>query len=310
MWSIASVKKKSWNMLKKSYWTAFLIGIITMFAVGNSGIQFPVSINIMATMAQVAIVSSDTEEVTDVQSDVKAQDSSIDEQVMNYDDLYGEDSGAAFFAIAIFAYYIFILLMALAFKIFLLGPLEVGCRRFFTRTIRNESDDLNEVTFGFRKGRYFRSVLGIFIRDLYLMLWGSIPVIVSLIAVGVLNVGRNNQDIGMFAANMGIIFITSIFCYIVMIIKYYSYALVPFILTEDENMRARDAVKKSKMLMRGNKFHLFLLQISFIGWYLLGFLAFFVGTIFVYPYYQMAMGAFYEEVRNIDLKDKIELRQQ
>lgn len=49
--------------------------------------------------------------------------------------------------------------------------------------------------------------------------------------------------------------------------------------------------------MKGNKFRLFKLHFSFIGWFILGVLTFGVGLIFVYPYVQLAVTHFYLELR-------------
>jgi len=53
------------------------------------------------------------------------------------------------------------------------------------------------------------------------------------------------------------------------IVKAYSYAMAPYILAEHPEMTANEAITESKHLMRGNRFRLFCLQISFIGWSIL-----------------------------------------
>lgn len=49
----------------------------------------------------------------------------------------------------------------------------------------------------------------------------------------------------------------------------YSYFLAPFILAENPEMKSRDAIRESKELMKGNRWRLFCLQLSFIGWTIL-----------------------------------------
>ena len=49
------------------------------------------------------------------------------------------------------------------------------------------------------------------------------------------------------------------------IIAEYSYAMTPYILLEHPEMTAREAIAASKDLMKGNKFRLFCLSLSFIG---------------------------------------------
>ena len=53
------------------------------------------------------------------------------------------------------------------------------------------------------------------------------------------------------------------------IIKSYSYAMTPYILAENPDMTATDAITESRRLMKGNKWRLFCLELSFVGWGLL-----------------------------------------
>lgn len=53
------------------------------------------------------------------------------------------------------------------------------------------------------------------------------------------------------------------------IIAYYQYALVEYLIIKEPEIKISGAVKKSKELMKNNKRKLFLLQLSFLGWYIL-----------------------------------------
>ena len=64
----------------------------------------------------------------------------------------------------------------------------------------------------------------------------------------------------------------------------YSYRMVPYILADNPNFGADNAITLSRKMMDGNKFALFVLELSFLGWFLLGLLAFGVGILFVSPY--------------------------
>lgn len=81
------------------------------------------------------------------------------------------------------------------------------------------------------------------------------------------------------------------------IIKYYAYAMTPYIIAEDPEIDAMAAIAKSQEMMRGHKMELFILQFSFIGWYLLAALTFGVGFIFLLPYVKTAEANFYVELR-------------
>jgi len=79
------------------------------------------------------------------------------------------------------------------------------------------------------------------------------------------------------------------------IIASYSYAMVPYLMAEFPDLSVMDALRESKRLMQGNKWRLFCMEISFIGWILLGSLAF-IGFLWVNPYMDAARAAFYMDV--------------
>ena len=82
------------------------------------------------------------------------------------------------------------------------------------------------------------------------------------------------------------------------IIKTYEYAMVPYILADDDNISGKDAFKKSKEMMMGNKWRLFKLEFSFIGWFVLCVLTCGIGTLFLLPYVNAASAEFYAEIKN------------
>ena len=80
------------------------------------------------------------------------------------------------------------------------------------------------------------------------------------------------------------------------IVAGYSYAMTEYILAENPNLTASEAIEQSKTMMYGNRFRLFCLQFSFIGWDILATLAFGIGHLWLTPYKQAATAAFYREV--------------
>ena len=72
-----------------------------------------------------------------------------------------------------------------------------------------------------------------------------------------------------------------------------SYAMAPYILAENPDMTAMEALAASKELMRGNRWRLFCLGISFIGWNLLCVLTLGIGFLWLLPYEEAAQAAFY-----------------
>ena len=65
---------------------------------------------------------------------------------------------------------------------------------------------------------------------------------------------------------------------------------------EFQTLSVDEAIAQSKELMMGNRFRLFCLQLSFIGWDILATLAFGIGHLWLTPYKQAAYAAFYREV--------------
>ncbi|MCF0164738.1 MAG: DUF975 family protein, partial [Bacteroidales bacterium] len=58
-----------------------------------------------------------------------------------------------------------------------------------------------------------------------------------------------------------------------------------------------DTIRLSKNMMKGHKWELFVLQLSFIGWILLSLLSLGIGLLWVIPYMQVAEAHFYEDVK-------------
>lgn len=82
------------------------------------------------------------------------------------------------------------------------------------------------------------------------------------------------------------------------IVKSYSYAMTMYIMQDHPELSGNDAITKSRQMMDGHKFDLFILDLSFIGWYLLGSLTFGILIIFyVEPYRQVTRTNFYEQLR-------------
>lgn len=81
------------------------------------------------------------------------------------------------------------------------------------------------------------------------------------------------------------------------IIISYNYAMVPYILADDPTVSAKEALRMSKEMMYGNRWRLFCLQFSFIGWILLTVLSFGVGSIWLTPYQNAALASFYRELK-------------
>lgn len=151
-----------------------------------------------------------------------------------------------FIALGVLVLVLVVMFIAFAFRIFLGYPLEVGGRCYFKQAAQ-EDINMNYLTFSFSKGRYWNIVKTMLVKGIYIFLWTLLLIIPG-------------------------------------IIKSYAYRMVPYILADNPNIEYNRAIELSNQMTNGQKFDMFVLDLSFIGWYLLGFLAFFVGVFFVMPY--------------------------
>lgn len=147
-------------------------------------------------------------------------------------------------------------------QIFLLAPIEVALINCFLAYDRDQTNTgLIEGMFrrAFDKN-YLHKVLGMFLMFLFVSLWTLLLIIPGLI-------------------------------------KAYAYAMTPFILEENPEMSAYDAIKYSEKIMKGHKWDFFILNLSFIGWYILCCLTFGIGFLWLSPYVQLAQCEFYEDLK-------------
>lgn len=147
-----------------------------------------------------------------------------------------------------------------------------------------------------------------------------VPAIVIIISYILIAVGISLYSTSLFvtystSAVNGYVFI-AIIGFILLVVssiwattKYYFYQLAFLISIENEDMSAEEAVTESQKAMTGKRAGLFWLQLSFIGWAILGAISFGIGFLWIIPYVHCATIAFYKyaigdssnvEVQSID----------
>lgn len=147
-------------------------------------------------------------------------------------------------------------LLFLLVKIFVGNLLLVGGSRFFINN-QTENASAGALGYGFQSGQYTNIVLIMFLRSLFIGLWSLLFVIPG-------------------------------------IIKHYEYLMIPYILAENPGMSREEAFAISKRMMMGQKWDVFVLDVSFIGWRLLETCTFgILGVFYVEPYYQATMAELY-----------------
>ena len=139
-------------------------------------------------------------------------------------------------------------------------PLSWGLTVSLLRNHREESVDLENLFDGFRGGRYTRVFCALFLVNLFTFLWTLLLIIPG-------------------------------------IMKAFSYALTPYIIMDEPELTARQAITRSCEIMEGRRWKLFCLYLSFIGWGILSLLTFGIGFLWLVPYMNASIAAFYEDAR-------------
>ncbi|MTI68358.1 MAG: DUF975 family protein [Firmicutes bacterium] len=139
-----------------------------------------------------------------------------------------------------------IIVGGICLRIFLGYPLEVGGRCFFLRSAEGDIN-LDYIGYAFKKGRYINIIKGMFYKGVLVFLWTLLLIIPG-------------------------------------IVKSYAYRMVPYLLSNNPYLGYKRAVELSNEMTNGEKLDMFILDLSFLGWYLLGALALGIGVLFVMPY--------------------------
>lgn len=116
----------------------------------------------------------------------------------------------------------------------------------------------------------------------------------SMFRIGYGNVIRNG--LGMLLMQV-FIFLWCLLLLIPGIIKSFSYALTPFLLVDNPELTPNQALNLSSKMMKGHRFDLFWLILSFIGWIFIGILTLGIAYFWLLPYMYASISAFYEDVR-------------
>ena len=278
MWTRKELKEKGKLSFKRNYWKAVLVSLLLVFMVrgavnfgfGGRGGSNESDANAVTTQAE--------------QSETVGQDQDIielPEIVLNPSDLIDSDDpdsipvgftdflielrntigGIGILALVVGGILLFIVLFIViaAIHAFLFNPLEAGTARFFVRNL-NDKAEIRELAYCYDHG-YLNVVKTVFLRDLYIVLWGLLLIIPG-------------------------------------IIKSYEYRMVNYILAENPEMSTKEVFAMSRDMMRGNKWRAFVLDLSFLGWHLLSLITIgLAGIFYVFPYRNMTNAALYEFLR-------------
>ena len=191
-------------------------------------------------------------------------------------------------------------ILGLLINIFFVNPFRVGLCKFMVFNSENQYTDYSPL-WNIFKENYLQVVKTTFIRDVFLVLW-SLPYILGMgicSAFAAVMSSHPGFVLSIFALGLFLLgLILSIGGLVLMLYKTYSYYMTDYIIAENPYISSREAISASKDMMYGVKVFAFLLQLSFIGWFLLGLLLCGIGTLFVLPYQNATMAQFYMQLRD------------
>ncbi|MFN2339711.1 MAG: DUF975 family protein [Halanaerobium sp.] len=168
-------------------------------------------------------------------------------------------NGGGEFSIRIGLIVFFGVLIFFGLRIFLGYILEVGGRKYFIELSRGESE-ISYLLKYFDKKYYKNIITALIFRGIYILLWSLLLIIPG-------------------------------------IIKMYEYRFVPYILAEQPDLDHNRVLKLSREMTAGQKMDIFILDLSFLGWFFLGALFFGIGILFVQPYYDTVNAELYQNLK-------------
>lgn len=138
------------------------------------------------------------------------------------------------------------------------GPLQLGFTIYYLKFIRTETTDYNAFFEG--QDDFGRALAAMILIAFFTMVWALLLIIPGIIA-------------------------------------FYKYAMTFYVLKDNPELSAIDALRLSEDMMYGAKMKLFKLHLSFIGWIFLTALTAGIGQLVLIPYVMTSQTYFYEDLR-------------
>lgn len=165
-------------------------------------------------------------------------------------------------SIAVDIFIILVSIVTFAISIFIKDTYKVAFRRIFLEGHNYDHVKISRFLFLFRVKKFLKATATIFLTSVYQLLW-------DLTIIGG-------------------------------IVKRYSYYMVPYIVAENPDINPREAIELSRRMMYGHKWELFKLEMTFIGWWILGACTLgFSQILFSNPYEECTYCAYYIHLRSL-----------
>ncbi|MDE7133018.1 MAG: DUF975 family protein [Lachnospiraceae bacterium] len=275
MWTRKEIKQRAKEALKRNYWKIVLVSLLTMVLGG--GISYSSGAFGSNGVNSVGVVDTPSEDTSDGDGTEAADESATDEfDIPDQAEIYldnttntiieaTEDMNETVAAVYIITIMIIVCIIVLigmiiagAVSAFLYNPFRVGVNRFMLKSV-DDTGEVKEMAYAFDHS-YINVVKTMFHVDLRVFLWALLFVIPG-------------------------------------IYKKYQYRMVSYILAEHPELNYKEVLQMSIDMMNGEKWHAFVLDLSFILWHMLGMITCGIVEIFyVNPYVELTDAALYRKL--------------
>lgn len=308
MWTRAELKSRAKMCLSRYYWAAFAVSLIfailSGFGGSNSNTQRVTSYLEQNTTGssqddQSGLLIGELGGDGSLSGSTKSGLASGIELVPGLGDAYGPGAGNAGSMVASNLFYrlfagtvVVIVIVVVVIGIFVQPVFEVGRNRFYMESrVTGQSAGVEKIVWGFSNG-YLKIVGTQFLRTLITESVVYVSALVALLSALLGKMGFSASNGVLMLAMFGIMVGSCVSIYFS-----YCYLMVPYILAENPDMKAGEALRLSKEMMDGEKWNAFILGLSFLGWQLLGTMLCGIGTFFVQPYIDATFAELYAVLR-------------
>lgn len=262
MWTRGELKERARYALRQNYWKILLVSLLMSLLVGGGFAPFGGGGS--TDTVQEKIEELDTRNLgADGAYSIDTKEKRIEKRIEQLDKFVDEDLPFIIIALILFMVIFFIIFVLIVLvQTFLINPFTVGAKRFFSHSIVQKAE-VKEIAYAYDHS-YKNIVKTLFLKDMYIFLWTLLFIIPG-------------------------------------IVKRYEYQMIPYLLGEHPEMSSEAAFATSRRLMQGNKWKAFVLDLSFIGWFILSaFTAGLLSIFYVMPYYYLTKAALYRELMGYD----------
>lgn len=274
MWTRKKLKQRAKEALKRNYWRIVLVTLLAVIlggglsataSAGGGGTtessKQQIKTGAVTDDMEISIYGNASDTVDNIADeddvDTAAENMDAAEQETN-DTSVADTLVVSGLIIAVLIVALCVFALAYALGAFLYNPFYTGVCRFMLKSVDDRAE-VKEIAYGFDHS-YKNVVKTMFHADLRVLAWSLLFIIPG-------------------------------------IYKKYQYRMVAYILAEHPDMDYKEALRLSHDIMNGEKWHTFILDLSFIPWRMLGLITCgIVGVFYVNPYIYLTNAALYREL--------------